>query len=164
MSFKHLSSLSVCQPGSTLTARRIQLPAVDISNKVPGKGCLDKQRPGPIMRAPHLSDLSLSLFLTLSLSLFHTLKTATKYALLLLLFFFFFLKFCSYLPQKCERELRRNQKMHTHMQTLEQVIINHSRVKLVDTNDTNKSGASATQQRERKTFTSSSFWLILSHS
>lgn len=46
------------------------------------------------------------------------------------------------------------------------MIINHSRAKLVNTNDTNKSPGSAAKNttEERKSLTSSSFCLILSHS
>lgn len=58
LSFMRLSVGGVCQC-RLHSHRRIQLRGLDISNKVLGKGFLDKQRP-PLMRDPHLSDLSVS--------------------------------------------------------------------------------------------------------
>lgn len=145
--------LKAVSGGCTPTARWIQLPVVDISNKVPGKGCLDKQRRGPIMRGPHLSDISV--LLSFILSFMHSKVLQNMHS------FSFFAQ-----PSKGNVHvgINKNERRQTYIQTLEQVIINHSRAERVNSSDTDGSAASAAHAAPLRLSPAPNFALILSHS
>ena len=125
------------------------------------------------MRGPHLSDLSLFLFLSYSLLCIE--NCSKKKMQCSSSFVYFFLSFFKVLllllkGMRGGGGIEKKQNMHisiklstvpvtrtcvlanTHSaQTLEQVIINHSRAELVNTNDPNNSAASTTRSKGRET-------------